>query len=284
MATAADLQATLNQLGLGFLFDLLSSAVEDPTVDVTNPDVIGRLIETTPNVQQAYKERFKGNEERVRNGLRPFKPSEYIRAEQQYIDRLRENGLPIGFYDQPDDLARYIGSDVSPVELDQRINRGFKAAQNAPQSVRNQLKNLYGVDDAEMAAYFLDPTRATDLIGRKKSAELFSRQVQAAQVAAQAQQQANIQLGMQTAEELAAEGIGTEQALAGFSTIAAQQELYQGLGQEQALTQEEQIAGQFGPAAARQAIASRRKRRVAAFEAGGGFATTQQGVTGLTTA
>lgn len=284
MATAADLQATLNKLGLGFLYSLLVGAVTDPSVDVTNVDVIGNLIETTPSVQQAYKERFKGNEERVRNGLRALKPSEYINAEQSYIERLRQNGMPIGFYDQPDDLAKLIGGDVSAVEFDNRITRGFLAAQAAPQSVRDQLKNLYGVDDTEIAAYFLDPTRATDIVGRKKSSELFSRQLQAAQVSAQAQQQANIQLGMTTAEQLAAEGVSPELARQGFTNIATQQDLYQGIGQEQTIGTEQQIAGEFGPAAARQAIAERRRRRTAAFEAGGSLATTSAGVSGLTTA
>jgi hypothetical protein len=54
---------------------------------------------------------------------------------------------------------------------------------------------------------------------------------------------------------------------------------------ETAITQEEQIAGAFGTnAAAAQRIATRRAKRKAAFQEGGGLAETQQGVTGLRTA
>jgi hypothetical protein len=53
---------------------------------------------------------------------------------------------------------------------------------------------------------------------------------------------------------------------------------------EQQITVEEQIAGTFQTnAAAAQRIATRRRRRQAEFEAGGGLAETQQGITGLRT-
>ena len=53
---------------------------------------------------------------------------------------------------------------------------------------------------------------------------------------------------------------------------------------ETALSQQEQIAGTFGTnQAAAQRIATRRRKRQATFEQGGGFAQTQQGMTGLNT-
>lgn len=285
MATSADLQSSLDKLGLGFLFNILMKANVDPNVDVSNVDVLGNLIETNPDTQAQIKQRFKGNEGRIAAGLPALKPSEYIAAEKAYVERLRANGMPVGFYDQPDDLAKLIAGSVSAVEFDNRLQRGYLAAQAAPANVKQQLKDLYGVNDSDLAAYFLDPTKATDIVGRNKNAELFSRQLQAAQISAQAQQQANIQLGVTTAEELAAQGISAQEAQQGFAQLGTTQELFNPLAGEQAISQEQQVAGTFGTnAAARQAIAERKRKRQAAFEGGGSFAATQAGVAGLRTA
>ena len=148
--------------------------------------------------------------------------------------------------------------------------------QAAPQSVKNQLQSLYGVTESDMAAYFLDPTRAEDVMGRKKSANLFAQAQRAAEIAAQAQTQANIQVSRLTAEELGAQGITTSAAQAGFAEIGAQQELYNPLMGEQAITQEQQIGAALNTnAEARKAVAARRRSRQTAFETGGGFASTQ---------
>ena len=86
-------------------------------------------------------------------------------------------------------------------------------------------------------------------------------------------------------EGLVARGVSQSTAQQVFAQLAETQELFQPLQQgETAITQEEQIAGTFGTnAAAAQRIATRRRRRQAEFEAGGGLAETQQGVTGLRT-
>ena len=287
MSTTAELQTTLNSLGLGFLFPLLNSLVTDPSVDVNDIDAVGKYIDSSPDtgIQNAIKQRFIGNEGRIKAGLQPFKPNEYIQAEQEYVARLAANGMPAGFYDQPEDLAKLIAGRVSAIEFDNRIQAGYRAALNAPSSVKQQLQNLYGINDTDLAAYFLDPTRATDIIGRNKNAELFNRQIQAAQISAQGQTQAGIQLGLTTAEELAAQGVSPELAQQRFQELGTTQELFNPLAGEQAISQEQQVAGTFGTnAAARQAIAERKRKRQAAFETGGTFAATQTGVSGLRTA
>lgn len=285
MASAADLQRTLNNLGLGFLFDILSRANIDPTIDVSDQNQLSNFINVNPEAQSYMKERFKGNEFRIQNGLRPLKPSEYIEQEQSYISRLRENGMPIGFYDSPADLAKLIGGDVGVTEFDARLRQGYQAAVKAPASVKKQLKELYGVTENDLAAYFLDPTVATDIMGRKKSAALFGRQIEASQIAAQGQIQAGMQVDAQTAEELAAQGISEEMAQTGFTQLSEQQQLFQSNIGEQDISQQEQIAGTFGTnAQARQAIAARKRSRKATFEAGGSLSATSAGVTGLGTA
>lgn len=284
MATAADLRRTLNQLNLGFLFDILNRANIDPTIDVSDQNQLANYIDANPDAQSYMKERFKGNEYRVAAGMRPLKPTEYIEQEQSYLSRLRENGMPVGFYDSPEDLAKLIGGDVGVTEFDARIKQGYQAAMKAPQAVRQQLQNLYGVTDSELASYFLDPTRATDIMGRKKSASLFGRQIEASQIAAQGQVQAGMRLNAQTAEELAAQGVTADTAETGFRQLNEQQQLFQTNIGEEEISQEQQISGTFGTnAQARQAIANRRRQRRASFESGGSLGVAQTGVTGLGT-
>ena len=277
MSSPAELQKTLDGLGLGFLFPILNRLVTDPSVDATNEDVVAKYIEADTASQDAIKKRFIGNEGRVKAGLQPLTPKEYIQAEQSYTQALKNNGMPQGFYDQPADLQKLIAGNVSAVEFNNRIQQGYMAAKSAPQAVKDQLSNLYGITDQDLAAYFLDPTKATNVIqATNKNAFAFGRQIQASQIAAQGQTQAGIQLGMGTAEELAAQGVSTAEAQKGFADIGAQQELFNPLQGEQAITQEQQVAGTFGTnAEARKAIANRRRSRQAAFETGGGFATTQ---------
>jgi hypothetical protein len=75
----------------------------------------------------------------------------------------------------------------------------------------------------------------------------------------------------------------------GFSEIAQERELYgtttaEAAAGETGITTTEQIGSALGTnAAAAQRVAARRRKRTAAFEAGGSLAVTQQGVTGLKT-
>jgi len=287
MATAADLKKKLDSLGLGFLYNLLETKLlPDTTINIQDTDQIAAAIEADPATKQAYDNRFIGNQFRINNGMAPLKPSEYIRAEKNYIDTLRNTGMPLGFYDQPTDLAKFIGSDISVRELEGRIVGGYRAAQQADTATKQQLEQLYGITEADLAAYYLDPTKATDVLGRKKDATLFQQQIGAAGIAGQARTQANITLAAGQAEELQAQGVTTAAARQGFSAIAQQQGLFEAqMAGEETVSQAEQIGAALGTnAQAAQRIATRRRRRQAEFEAGGTFAAGQRGVAGLGTA
>ena len=286
MATPDDLRARLTKLGLGDLFNVINEVGLDPTIDNTDIDQVSRSIESNPLAQPILEKRFAGNKIREANGFQPLDPSEYIQAENNYIDTLRNNGMPIGFYDQPTDLAKFIGGDVSNYELGQRIQRGYVAAQESPAAVRQQLTSLYGISESELAAYYLDPTKATDVVlAPKKNAALFGRQIRAAEISSQASQQAGVGLTAQQAEELGAQGVTEETARTGFAQIGQQRGLFEPqMAGEEAISQQEQISGVLGlNAEAAQRIATRRRRRQAEFEAGGGFATSQTGLAGLRT-
>jgi hypothetical protein len=260
---------TLSRYGLtelsGFVNDLVFKE------NVLNTDIIyGRVKETAE-----YAKRFAGNEARRRAGFNVLSEEAYIGQENTYRQLLRTAGLPAGFYDSNEDFTAFIAGDVSPSELNTRINDGYNAVKNSDPQVIAEMKRLYGVDDSQLAAYFLDPVKATPIL---------VRQAQASQISAQATRQAGAEITAQQAEQLAIEGVTTQQAQAGFATIAQAQELFNPLAGEQGvgMTQQEQIGAVFATdAAAAQRLRKKQAERTAAFQGGGGFAGQGQGQTAL---
>ena len=221
---------------------------------------------------KAFNDRFPANKTLKDAGKPQFSVSQYLRMESDYKQRLQSANLPANFYDSPADFQQLIANDVSPEELQGRIDQGYQAVKNASPTVIAEFKRLYGVGEGDLAAYFIDPERARPTFDRYEA----QRQAQAAAVSSQAQAQAGLALTAQESEALVRSGITETQAQAGFEQISAQQELFNPLQGEQAISREQQIAGTFGTnAEARKAIATRKRSRQAAFETGGSFASTQ---------
>jgi hypothetical protein len=268
-SSKAVIQNLLTEYGLGNLTDFVNDLITKE--DIISGDVIlGRIRQT-----EQYKTRFAGNAARRSAGFNALSEAQYIALENSYRQVMRASGLPTGFYDSGEDFNTLIGGDVSVAELSARVNEGYLAVQQANPQVINEMRRLYGVDDSMLAAYFLDPAKATPML---------LRQARSAQIASEATLQAQQEISAMTAEELAVAGITQQQARQGFQTIAEAEELFVPLvgTTEQAITQEEQIAGVFGTsAAAQQRIRQRSRERQAAFQAGGQFAGQGTTVTGL---
>ena len=239
--------------------------------NILNENIIYGRIKETPE----YARRFAGNEARRKAGFNVLSEEAYIGQENTYRQLLRTAGLPAGFYDSNEDFTAFISGDVSPSELNTRINDGYNAVKNSDPQVIAEMQRLYGVDDSQLAAYFLDPVKATPIL---------LRQAQASQISAQATRQAGTEITAQQAEQLAIEGVTTQQAQAGFATIGQAQELFNPLAGEQGvgMTQEEQIGAVFSTdAAAAQRLRKKQAERTAAFQGGGSFAGQGQGQTAL---
>lgn len=254
--------------------DLLSSVRTLWTNKTITPgmsvDDIGIQLRDTP----AFNKRFPANKTLKDQNKPQFSVSQYLRMESDYKQRLQAANMPAGFYDDPTDFQQLIANDVSPEELQGRIDQGYQAVKNASPAVIAEFKRLYGVGEGDLAAYFIDPQRARPTFDRYEA----QRQAQAAAVSSQAQIQAGFQLTAQESEALVRGGITQEsQAQQGFAEIGAQQELFTAMQQgEEAITQAEQIGGVFGTnAEARKKIERRKATRKAGFETGGSFATTQ---------
>jgi hypothetical protein len=272
-STASDeLKAILERYQLGGLFNALNAAVIADKTLAQNTDALFGSVRNNP----IYIERFKGNVARIKNGYVPLSEAQYIAQEQSYSTTLKNSGMPKGFYDTKDDFANLMANDISPAELSNRIENGYKMVSNAPPEVVNQLKMMVpDITDANLAAYFLDPA---------KSGTKIEQMARAANIAAQGKTAGGMQLTGVQAQSLAQAGITTQQAQAGFSQIGQQAGLYRPLQGEQDITQEDILAGTFtNEQAAQQRIARRKRGRTAAFESGGSFAQSQQSNIGLTT-
>jgi hypothetical protein len=266
--------ALLEDYGLSGLSNFVYDLVFKEDV-MSGDDVLARIRADQGQAGEIYRARFAGNVLRRKAGLNVLPEKTYIGIENQFSQTMKAAGLPSGFYDSPDDFAALIGADVSPSELVSRINEGYLAVQQSNPQVTAEMRRLYGVDDSMLAAYFLDPERATPIL---------LRQANAAQIAAEGTLQAQRQISAMTAEELAVAGVTQEVAREGFQRISAAEELFVALPgtTEQAITEQEQIGGVFGTsAAAQQRIRQRSRERQAIFEAGGRFAGQGTTVTGL---
>ena len=264
------IEQTLANYGLSNLRSFVNDLVFNR--NIVDENIIIGEIRQTPQ----YKQRFAGNEARRNAGYNVLSEGEYVALENQYRQLMRQSGLPSGFYDNNDDFVGLIANDVSVGELSERVNQGYEAVANADPAVIGEMRRLYNIGEGDLAAYFLDPERATPAL---------LRQSRAATVAGQAILQADISLTADQAEQLARAGVTEEQARAGFQAIGQAAELFAPLpGQTgQAISQAEQVAGVFGTsAAAQQRIRQRTRERQAEFEAGGGFAAQGSQVTGLT--
>ena len=259
------------QYGLQSLVEPLKNLI---TEGVSPSEFTIRLRET-----DAYKKRFAANAARVNQGLRALSEAEYIGLEDQYQDIMRRYGMPESYYKKNDlgtqsGFEKFIGFDVSPVELEDRIQTAQTRVFDANPEVANTLRQFYpGITNGDILAYVLDPKSALPELKRK---------ITAAEIGAGATM-AGLQTGLQRATELASYGVTKEQAQQGFQTIA---DILPRGGQlasiygEPAYTQTTAEQEVFGLAGATEAAKQRRKLtslEQASFSGTSGMAGTALG-------
>ena len=243
-----------NQYGLGALIEPLKGFIVE---GLSPAEFTIRLRET-----DAYKKRFAANQQRISKGLRALSEAEYIGLEDQYQSVMRQYGLPETYYIRGDmgrqaGFEQFIAGDVSPVELEDRIQTAQSRVLNAPGQIKDALAQFYGgeITNGDVLAYVLDPQKALPEIKRK---------VTAAEIGGAAAM-AGLGATRARAEELGMFGVTGEQARAGYQSIAeflptAQKlgDIYakQGMGPFTQTTAEQEV---FGTAGAAEAASKRRK-------------------------
>lgn len=166
-----------------------------------------------------WKQRFAGNEMRKAAGKNVLSVEEYLAAERSYEALMREYGLPPGFYDQKSDFAKWIGTDVSPTEVQGRFAAYKDLANREDPAVVGQLASM-GLSEGDVLAHLVDPTRAWPLIERKYKQALVGAAARRRGLTAD-----NDYLG-----HLVDLGVTEQQAVQGYGAISEQLPTMQKLG------------------------------------------------------
>lgn len=244
--------------GMGALVEPLKNLIVE---GMSRDEMTLRLRQT-----DAYRKRFAANQNRINKGLRALSEAEYVGLEDQYQNIMRNYGLPASYYTRgemgrQEGFEKFIGADVSPAELEDRVQTAYNRVINANPQVAQSLRSFYpDITDGDILAYALDPDKALSSIKRK---------VTSAEIGAGAMM-AGLGTDLARAEELQRYGVTGEQARAGYQSIAeflptAQKlgDIYakQGAGPFTQTTAEEEVFGTAGAAEA-----GRKRRRLAELE------------------
>lgn len=193
-------------------------------------DAVYFMVKNDSAYQAAYAKRFAANAERTKLGLPELSPATYIEMEQGYRTAMVTRGFPPGLFDSPDDFTALIAKDISVKEVEWRLDRALEYVNfSGNAAVRQQLRDIYGMTDQQMAAYMLDPQKTKDYLERESAKNLTRASVGGA--SQNALGSVNTSLRDQIAELMAAtspDGAFT-QATQGFTEVAAQAPLYQRL-------------------------------------------------------
>lgn len=240
------LSTLFNQYGLGTLAGKIYEYVKNGY----GSDTISILLQDTAE----YKKRFAANEARQKAGMSVLSPAEYISVENSYRQIMRQSALPSGFYDSNDDFTRFISSDVSPTELQSRVDLATQATALANPAYKEALKQM-GLSDGDLTAYFLDPKRALPYIQKTAAT---------AAVGAEALQR-GLNFDQAYSEELATAGVSREQAATGYAKIADEFSDLKTLGQvygggwTQRQAEEDTFVGGTGASQQREKLINREK-------------------------
>lgn len=201
------IQNTLDSWGLKALYtDVLAFLREGFTED----RIFVELQET-----KAWKQRFAGNEMRKKAGLAVLSPAEYLSVEASYRQVMESAGLPQGFYDSPEDFSNWIGSNVAPTEIKNRVDAAVNFVSQAPREAMDIMRQR-GFTDGELYAFALDQKKTERMVTERfRSAELQGRFQAAGQrisgttadrIAAVAGENATNRDAVQTGSRLAEQG------------------------------------------------------------------------------
>jgi hypothetical protein len=253
------IQALFAQYGLASLGDKIVQYAKQGL----SADAIAIALRATPE----YKQRFPAMEALANKG-RALSEAEYIEYERTAGQLEQRYGFPQGLLSNS--VTDLLTNEVSAAELNDRAILASAAAIEAPEDIRITMQQYYGIDQGGLAGYFLDPDLAIPLLEKQYASSV---------IGTEAARQ-GIQIQAMGAEELQGLGISQEEARAGFGQVARMGSFTQGRGD--VVSQQQLISGTFSQnEEAQKAIERAQKARTGRFQEGGGFAATQQGVSGL---
>jgi hypothetical protein len=236
-----------------------------------------------------YQRRFAGNIERAKKikedvdaGRQPryglLSEAEYVKAEEDYRTILSDYTIP-GFYDTPESYVNLIANNTSPKEVQGRAMAAQQAASSANPEIKAQLKALYGIEENNLTAYFLDPEVAKTALKPIAASN-------AATLAAAAQR-GGLSLTQGDAERISGQLAPGATDVIAADALFQQTSLTAGLaqgsvsGEASTVGAEEVLTAAGGNVEAQAKLARERQKRLAEYQSASGMAETQKGVVGL---
>jgi hypothetical protein len=236
----------LNEYNLGSLAGVLKGLILDGTTDSS-------LLQLALQDTQEWKTRFAGNEMLRQSGQSVLSVAEYLSVERSYAQLMRNYGLPQGFYDDPADFAKWIGSSVSPNELQTRVQAYSDLARREDPAVLQQLASM-GMTQGDILAHMMDPNRALPLLQKTYQTTLLGAAARRSGAVAD-----NSYLG-----HLSDIGVTEQQAAQGYGLISEGLPAMQRLGD---LYGEDYNQGDFeGEVFEQQGAATQKRKRLASRE------------------
>ena len=248
------------EFGLESLFGQLEKAWQEGFTQDDTAVILQRLSTT-----DEYKQRFSANEKRKAAGLAELTPGEYVQLENQYRDLTKTAGLSRFF--AAEDFTKWLENDVSPMEAQQRVATAKKAADQVDPAYKQAMADMYGVDLDGIAAYFLNPEKTMGVLESQHNAAIIKGTA------------TNFKVGMDagTAELLAGQGVGGQEAAQGFGRVSDQRDAAGRLGAlyGDELSESDLVKEQFGLAGGTDVTTKKKKlasKERAAFSGTSGIA------------
>lgn len=263
------INGTLGTYGLGSLADWAWAKWQNGE----SVDQIMLELRATPE----YAARFPAMDQLSKSG-HAITESQYINYESSVSQIFKAAGLPATFYDQPADFASFLTNNIALPELQQRVQDYQQVAFSAPQEVRDQLQNLYGVSPGDLTAFFIDPDKALPIITQKFNA---------AAAAGYSNLSGFGQLTQAQAEMVGNKGLSDTQLSQQFGQLSQLNPLFNPLQgtTETGIGTDVALGAAFNQNAQDQAaIAQRKAQRLADYQGGGQVGTTTAGAVGAGTA
>jgi hypothetical protein len=258
-----------------------------------NTDVAGNIANATVKAQiratPEYQKRFAGNiirqnkiKEMTDRGEIPtfgeLNEASYIELEDSYREILKGK-VPPNFYNDSTSLAKLIGNDISTDELSGRVTLAQQAASQANPEIKQQLQSLYGIQESQIASYFLDPTVAQQSISAIAAGN--------AAIVAAAAQRSGLNIDRQQAESIATANQTDVNAVLSAQDLFGQVSQTSGLatgdvsGGASTVSAQDVLTAATGDTEAKARLEKERQKRQAEYQSASGMAETQKGVVGL---
>lgn len=234
-----DAYAALSTLFASYGLSSLAPKILDYLQQGFGSDTITTLLQQS----QEYQQRFSGNQARISNGLQVLTPAEYLATEASYRQLLQAAGLDPAFMNH-DQYSEWIGKDISPTEIQDRVNMAVQATTQATPSVLQGFAQL-GANAGDLVSYFLNDNNPMPQLQLK---------LNQAQIIG-----AGLQTGVGTtnaaALQFAQQGVTYQQAQSAYQKVAAVlptaeqlSQIYKTQNPYNANTAEQEYLGQSGQA------------------------------------